>query len=266
MNKPLFSIITICYNSEKTIERTIKSVLAQTFTGFEYIIVDGVSKDSTLDIVNRYKTNFGDKLRVLSEPDKGIYDAMNKGIRLATGNIIGIVNSDDWLAADALQIIYNEYVKYNSSNTIIYTGGINFHGKDGVVKQLMPDIKRFEKKAKTYQMAGIRHPATFVPKHIYDEVGLFDSDMRILADTDFILRCYYEGYTILPINDVLSNMADGGISNQLNWKVARRSFNDKKKSLSKFKMSSIYRFFLLLNSLAIIIGKRTLFKLFVKHS
>ena len=97
MNTPQFSIITICYNSADTIERTIKSVLAQTFVDYEYIIVDGASTDNTLEIVNQYQKSFGNKLRVSSEPDKGIYDAMNKGVKAAKGKIIGIVNSDDWL-------------------------------------------------------------------------------------------------------------------------------------------------------------------------
>lgn len=266
MNKPLFSIITICYNSKKTIDRTIKSVLSQTFTDFEYIIVDGASKDNTLEIANSYKAAFGDRLRVSSEPDKGIYDAMNKGIKLSAGNIIGIVNSDDWLEPNALQIVYEAYVKNGRSNKCLYTGGINFHGSNGTKKQLMPDIERLKEKAKMYQMAGIRHPATFVPKEIYNEVGLFDADMHILADTDFILRCYYKKYDFFPINKILSNMADGGISNQLNWKVARKSFRDKRKMLFNFEITPIYRIFLLLHSLAIIVGKRILPKRLSTHT
>ena len=263
---PLFSIITICYNSAKTIERTIKSVLAQTFTDYEYLIVDGASKDNTLEIVDKYRNVFGDKLRVSSEPDKGIYDAMNKGIRAAKGRIIGIVNSDDWLEPDALQAVTSVYISHNKSESSIYTGGIMFHGKDNVSKILMPDMERFKHKAKSFQMAGIRHPATFVPKQVYNEVGLFDSQMVILADTDFILRCYYKGYDIVPINIVLSNMQDGGISNQLSWKVARRSFNDKKKSLMKFEISPMYRYYLLLYSMIIIVAKRTFLKFFIKHN
>ena len=86
-----FSIITISFNSEKTIERTIKSVLTQTYSDFEYIIVDGASKDGTLDIVKKFEPFFEGRMKWKSEPDKGIYDAMNKGIRMATGDIIGIV-------------------------------------------------------------------------------------------------------------------------------------------------------------------------------
>ena len=92
-----FSIITISFNSGKTIERTLCSVLNQTYYDYEYIIVDGGSKDETLDIIKRYEPMFEGRLKWKSEPDKGIYDAMNKGIMRSSGDIIGIVNSDDWL-------------------------------------------------------------------------------------------------------------------------------------------------------------------------
>ena len=100
-----FSIITPCFNSENTIERTLKSVLNQTYSMYEYIIVDGGSTDSTLDIIRSYKDFFGDKLKVISEPDNGIYDAMNKGISWATGDFVGIVNSDDFYEEDCLTIV-----------------------------------------------------------------------------------------------------------------------------------------------------------------
>ena len=89
---PVVTIVTACYNSEATIRRTIESVINQTYTNIEYIIVDGQSKDRTMDIVREYLGPFGDHLRIISEPDQGIYDAMNKGIELASGNIIGILN------------------------------------------------------------------------------------------------------------------------------------------------------------------------------
>ena len=107
----LFSIITICFNSEKTIERTIKSVLTQTFADYEYIIVDGGSRDSTLDIVKKYEPLFEGRMKWKSESDRGIYDAMNKGIMRSSGTIIGIVNSDDWLDSEALDVVAHYYNK-----------------------------------------------------------------------------------------------------------------------------------------------------------
>ena len=113
-----FSIITVCFNSEKTIERTIRSVLNQTFSDYEYIIVDGASKDDTMKIVKSYEDKFDGRLHYISEPDKGIYDAMNKGIRLAQGEIIGIVNSDDWLEDDSLMNVQQASMPLNDKGKV----------------------------------------------------------------------------------------------------------------------------------------------------
>lgn len=265
MNNPRFSIITITFNSEKTVERTLKSVLTQTYTDFEYIIVDGASKDSTMEIVRQYEPLFNGRMKVKSEPDKGIYDAMNKGILRSTGTIVGIVNSDDWLEPDALMNVNLVFEENGCSEEIIYTGGIRFHSDKGDKNDLYPNIKLFQNKAKEYIMAGIRHPATFVPKNIYNKIGNFDTRIVIMADTDFLLRAYYDHVPILPIEKIVSNMADGGLSNLLTWKVGKRSFEDKKIMLSKFTMSSPKRYYILLKALGIIVAKRTVFKAFIKH-
>ena len=101
------SIITVCYNSAATIRRTIESVLRQTYQNIEYIIVDGASKDETLSIIEEYRDALGQRLRLVSEPDQGIYDAMNKGIRMAEGTLIGILNSDDFYEPMAVEHIVN---------------------------------------------------------------------------------------------------------------------------------------------------------------
>ena len=265
MNNPRFSIITITFNSGRTVERTLKSVLAQSYTDFEYIIVDGASKDSTMEIVRKYEHLFDGRMKVKSEPDKGIYDAMNKGILRSMGTVIGIVNSDDWLEPDALENVNRVFEENGCSEDMIYTGGIRFHKDNGDVTDLYPNINLFNKKAQEYIMAGIRHPATFVPKSIYNKIGSFDTRIVIMADTDFLLRAYYKHIRILPIEKIVSNMADGGLSNLLTWKVGKRSFEDKNIMLSKFTMSSPKRYYILLKALGIIVAKRTVFKAFIKH-
>lgn len=145
-NQLLFSVVTICYNSAQTIERTIKSVLAQTYTNFEYIIVDGGSTDSTLEIVKKYEPLFAGRLKWKSEPDHGIYDAMNKGILRSNGDIIGIVNSDDWLDADALLNVYDSFVSNNKDENCLYCGGIVYH-KNGMQRKWMANLKSFYKQA-----------------------------------------------------------------------------------------------------------------------
>ena len=99
----LVSILTPCYNSAKTIEKTLECIEKQTYTNIEYIIIDGGSTDGTLEIIDRHRSRLPEKLTVISENDNGIYDAMNKGIRLAKGELIGIVNSDDWYEHDTVE-------------------------------------------------------------------------------------------------------------------------------------------------------------------
>jgi glycosyltransferase involved in cell wall biosynthesis len=267
MSTPLFSIITICFNSAATIERTIKSVLAQTLDDFEYIIVDGVSKDSTLDIVKKYEPLFNGRMKWNSEPDKGIYDAMNKGIERSIGRIIGIVNSDDWLEPDALSWVNSKFLDNNEREDCLYCGGIRFHATDGNIQELMPNINLFNKGASEFIMRGIRHPATFVPRFIYEKIGCFDPKIRIIADTDFLLRSYYNNIRVIEIHTILSNMADGGVSNVLTWKSGLRSFADKKIMLSKFGVSTFKCLYILSKTLLVIVIKRLPFiRKYIKHS
>ena len=204
-----FSIITVAYNSEKTIERTIKSVLNQSFKNFEYIIIDGNSTDKTNDIINKYKDQFAGGITHISEPDKGIYDAMNKAILLAKGKVIGLLNSDDFYFENTLSMVYDVY-KETDSKTVI-TGELIFKSKDG--EQLLRTSKeRFLNKTKHYKN-GVRHPATFVPKVIYDDLGLFNLDYKIASDAELMYRIYKANYEFKFVNKPLLVMYDGGASN-----------------------------------------------------
>lgn len=242
-NSPQFSLITICYNSALTIERTIKSVLGQTFKDYEYIIVDGGSIDGTLDIIKRYESSFKGRLKWKSEPDNGIYDAMNKGIQRSIGDIIGIVNSDDWLESDALSNVLNAYINNNCNDNCLYCGGIVYH-KNGMQRKWMANLKSFYKQAHIYVMSGIRHPATFVPAKIYKKVGLFNDKMKLSADQDFILRCFYSGMKFVEINKVLSNMAAGGLSTSGAKKAWEFSKHDRKIMLHSFNKNGLEYYWL----------------------
>lgn len=206
---PDFTIITVSYNSESTIERTIKSVLNQSYKNFEYIIVDGGSTDKTNDIIENYKEHFKGNLTHISEPDNGIYDAMNKGIVLAKGEIIGLLNSDDYYFENSLAIVYDAYCT-STKNTII-TGELIFKSKAGE-QLLKTSEKRFRKKMKQYKN-GVRHPATFVPKVIYEKVGPFNLNYKIAADAELMFRIFRAKYVFEFINRPLVVMSDGGISN-----------------------------------------------------
>lgn len=238
-----FSIITICFNSEKTIERTIQSVLTQSYSEYEYIIVDGESKDRTLEVINEYKPFFQDRLKLISESDNGIYDAMNKGIRAATGDIIGIVNSDDWLEKDALATIYDCYKENECSMDALYCGWINFHYLNGNNQVMKTNHKMLEKLSRRYEMGGIRHPAVFVPQKIYEQYGTFDDRMKVMADTDLILRYYFAGVKFCYPEKIISNMSDGGVSN----KYLLKAYNDYRLILQKYKMNK-FKYYRLLYS------------------
>lgn len=214
------SIITVSYNSENTIERTLESVLNQTQPVDEYIIVDGSSRDSTVKIIKKYEPFFKGRMRWISEPDKGIYNAMNKGIKMTTGDIIGIVNSDDWLEPNTVEIVKNEIQKQKHPLDKIYTGEVLFHYCDGKVQKYKASKERFEKKAKEYCM-GINHPATFVPRVIYDKLGVFDERFKLYADSDFVLRCFENKVDFIFVNKILSNMSDGGASNKRSNQMLR---------------------------------------------
>lgn len=221
---PLFSIITISFNSEKTIERTIQSVLAQTYKDFEYLIVDGGSKDKTLDIVKQYEPLFEGRLKWKSEPDSGIYNAMNKGVIRSSGKIIGIVNSDDWLEPDALRIVYDTIIneKLDLNKPLLITGWIRYHYSDGLTQVMKANRHRYEYYAKRLRM-GINHPATFVSRETYNEIGLFDENYKLFADADFIVRCYRANINTFFIDETLSNMSDGGASSRVTQKAYRDS-------------------------------------------
>lgn len=239
------SIITIAYNSEASIERTIKSVLNQSYKDIEYIIVDGASNDGTLKIIKYYEPLFEGRMKWKSEPDKGIYDAMNKGINMATGDIIGIVNSDDWLEPNALEIVTKTFVENGCNTNALYCGGISYHRIDGSVKRWDVNYKSFQKQVPLYVMSGIRHPATFVPRQVYDKMGLFDDQMRLSADQDFILRCHFGGMKFVEIKQTLSNMSEGGLSTGGGERAKRIATEDRMLMLKKFGKKGLSYWWLL---------------------
>ena len=199
----LFTIITVCYNSEKTIERTIQSVLHQTCQNYEYIIVDGASTDGTMNIVRKYEPLFQGKLKCISEPDQGIYDAMNKGIHEADGKLIGIVNSDDYYEPDALEIIQRTYCgeKYQ----VLY--GLLRTVQNG--KEVMVYLKNHE----NLERDMIAHPSCFITKATYEEYGVYSLKYPYSADYEFMLRVRkYPKVKFQEIYHIISNFSLDGAS------------------------------------------------------
>lgn len=209
----LVSIITVCFNSEKTIKDSIESVLNQSYTNIEYILIDGNSTDKTVDLISSYEVEFqkkGMKYNWVSEVDNGIYDAMNKGILKAKGEIIGILNSDDWYNINAVSEIVS--TNNNQVNSIISgkRNKVNFEKKILSTIQNRKNIKK-----NIHRIMPINHPATFVHKTVYEKVGLFDTKYKLSADYDLIFRAYLANVKFLFTDKIIVNMRNSGATYQL---------------------------------------------------
>lgn len=227
------SIITVCYNSEKTIRRTIESVKNQTYENVEYIIVDGASSDNTVSIAKEYEMEFGERMKIISEPDHGIYDAMNKGIDQCTGELIGIINSDDYYENDAIEKIVQEWNQKGMQ--ILY--GMMRQIKDG--KEHTVSILSHE--FLNEQM--IWHPSCFVTRDIYDTIGKFDTKYKSVADYDFMLRCYDSKKVMFtPVYSPIANFGEGGMSESINGYLEGLKYRKKRGTLSNmtYLLSCIY--------------------------
>ena len=215
-DKRLVSIITVCYNSAVTIDRTIKSVLAQNYDNIEYIIIDGASQDNTLERIENYQGKFIDKfnreIRIVSEPDKGIYDAMNKGIKMASGDVVGILNSDDYFTSDdILQTVDNAFKSHEID--AIY-GDIHFI-RDGNPQKC---VRYYS--SRMFRPFWLRfgfmpaHPSFYCKREVFEKAGLYSLDYKIGADYEMMVRLFKK-YRIMSqyINKDFVTMRTGGASN-----------------------------------------------------
>ncbi len=202
-NEPLISIVTVVFNGEKHLEQTILSVINQSYKNIEYIIIDGASTDRTPQIIKKYKSKINYSV---SEPDKGIYDAMNKGIKQAKGEYIGILNSDDFYEPDAVRIIA-EHIKQHSETDV-------FFGNLYIINPELPDkqLQTYKKSKKFEKQFSIWHPTVFIKKQTYDTFGIFDTSYKIAADYELLLRFYKKGCRFFYINEAITNFREGGVS------------------------------------------------------
>jgi glycosyltransferase involved in cell wall biosynthesis len=196
------SVITTSFNSAGTIGRTLDSVLMQTYPEIEYIIVDGGSNDSTMEIVSSYASKFNGRLRWISESDEGMYDAMNKGIRMAEGEMIGILNSDDWYEPDAVEMMVQEHRKH--PDAVLY-GILRYveNGKETMLYRMHHD---------SLHEGMITHPTCFVPKTVYERHGVFNTHFRLSSDYELMLRFRQQNVQFRPLDRIIANFTFGGRS------------------------------------------------------
>lgn len=237
MNKTLFSVVTVCYNSEKTIKRTIESLLNQSFKDFEYIIIDGKSSDKTLEIIKSFDKKFKKKkisFKWISEKDKGIYDAFNKGVLKATGKWISFIGSDDFYLLDALENYSKEIFKIKQEVDLVYS---NVKVEDKKIISNIWTWKVFRKKMNIAHV-GAFHNANYFKKH-----GFFDVNYKIAGDYELLLRA---GNKLKQhwFNKVTAVMADGGISNNDIIKVYKETTQVKIDRETQSKIASKIDFYI----------------------
>lgn len=225
------SVITVCRNSESVIQKTIESVLNQTYSQVEYIIVDGLSKDGTVAIAESYRSRFDNKgysYRIISEADRGIYDAMNKGAALASGELVGMINSGDWYEPQALERVAGVYEKEKFD---VFYADLRIFKRTGVM------IKRA--RIRSYiTTRDWNHPTTFIRRTLYDQYhyacrGIYD-------DWDLMLRIRRDGYKLAILNEVLANFCFGGISNQRSISSAVKRARERYEIYRKNGYSRLY--------------------------
>lgn len=201
------SIITANYNGEKTLKRTIESILNQTYSKVEYIIVDGKSKDKSIELIKNFEDKFKEKkyeLKWISEEDTGIFNAMNKGIKMSTGDIIGILGSDDWFEVNTLELVAREFEKKKDIKMVY-----------GLLRTIKKN-KFYEVKGRYDSYGKGQHPTVFLKKDIYEKYGLFNEKYKLAADAEFLLNLKKNKVKYSFIEVILANFSLEGASNKRN--------------------------------------------------
>jgi len=207
-DKPLITVITVVYNNEATLERCIKSVLEQTYDNIEYIVIDGGSSDGTLDIIKKYQDSID---YFISEPDEGIYHAMNKGIALASGEIIGLLNSDDWYEINGLEKVADFYLTEKDKVLAFQQRTLDKNYNEISTKKLNCFDERI------FLRMPVSHPGAFVSKKIYNKVGLYNiNDYQLISDWEFFIRCYKAGIDAVENPKIVVNY----------WRTGASSFSN----------------------------------------
>lgn len=205
----IVSIITVCFNSATTISDTIESVINQSYSNIEYIIIDGGSTDGTIGIIKSFENHIS---KWISEPDEGIYDALNKGITIASGDIIGILNSDDSYKQDTVQLVVSEFMKQRDIDVFHGDNEIyDINEKNSFILKPNNDYDNF-----LHEMI-VNHPGSFITRKAYQKYGIYKCCYKLAADYELMLRMYLNKAKFHYINSVLAVMRTGGIGQRLGY-------------------------------------------------
>lgn len=239
INKPLITIITVCYNSENFIRETIESVLNQTYDNIEYIVVDGNSTDNTLNIIKEYETKFNGRMKWISEPDDGIYDAMNKGIELMKGEWINFMNSGDLLINNKIidRIFVFDNLDLNNIE-VIYGDVLVNYNNEFKIKRKAKNIN------KIWKGMICSHQSMFIKNNLIKKLK-FNKNNLIVADYEFMLKALKNQANFQYINKVVSEVISGGMSDKKRLKVIKdyyKTYNSYYDMSVRFKIWYSYYF------------------------
>ena len=216
------SLITVTFNSQKTLRSTIRSVLSQTYPNIEYIIVDGVSSDETLSMIKEYEPRFNGRLCWISEKDRGLYDAMNKGVLMATGEVIGFINSDDLFAENtAVEKIMRCFLQ-NPDADCVYAD-LYYVAKNNVNRIIRHWITGKQRPfSKGWHPA---HPTFYVKREVYMKYGVFDLSYKLAADFELMLRFVEkDAIFMVYLEDSLVKMRLGGVTSNSLKNICKANF------------------------------------------
>lgn len=232
-----FSVIIVTLNSSNSIKKTLESALLQKYGNFEIIIIDGASNDGTIDIIKDYEVKFPGKIQWISERDSGIYNAMNKGIKMANSEFISIIGAGDWLEENALEKAL-ECIQRNPEADAVY--GKTRIWKDDLgsssLVQTLPDI---------LPVQPMQHPSIFYKKSLHNKFGLYNEKYKIVSDYLFCLKAFYLGKAcVVPFDDVATNFVMDGVSSKNNFKVIIENIKVRKECGLRSNISREIRLYL----------------------
>lgn len=229
MNQPKITVITASYNAENTIEQTISSIVNQNYPNIEYVIVDGGSTDGTVSIIEKYASSYN--IKWVSEPDQGLYDALNKGVQMATGDYIEIIGADDAIVSAE---IISQVVREMNPNTDVFAGQVWYVDEDS--KKQSPYTNASMRNRSTYRGGMSPHAAMFVRRELLLRYP-FDTSYRIAGDYKFFLQCYYDEKVQIQYSDIMvAFFATSGLSSDVEsaWREEKRLYSELGRSLRSY--------------------------------
>lgn len=231
------SLITATYNSAETLRDTMQSILNQTFKDIEYIVIDGNSSDDTINIIKEFEPQFKGRMRWISEPDNGIYDAMNKGIRMSSSYIVGILNSDDFFASnDVLEKVVDAFISDNQIDAVY--GDVKYVDWNDTSKTVrMFSGKGFTRRKLCWgQMPP--HPSFYVKRECYEKFGLYNLNYPICSDYDMFVKMFWESKIKAKyVGETFVNMRNGGTSSS-GLSVHKKIMKERMACVREHKMPS----------------------------